>query len=562
MHVTVVCHEVRVKQSLYLAAVMGILWPRSRKGDEMRITGSVVIGLTLVAACAPEGAQNTVPASDIRPFSLVEASISDVQAAIDDGRETCHSLVEESLARIAAYDETTGLHAITVLNPKALIRADEMDADLAAGKRLGPLYCVPVVVKDNFDTADMITSGGSIALKTSIPPDDAFMVRKLRQADAIIIAKTNMAEWAFSPRETISSSFGTTANAYDLGRVPAGSSGGTASAVAASFAVAGLGSDTGNSIRGPSSHLALVGIRSTMGLTSRDGVIPLIADRDIAGPMARSVEDVARMFNVVAGYDPADPITELGKGKRSADYTQFLDANALKGARLGVLREFVEHEDSDPEVLALFEAALDDLRAAGAEIIDPFIVPNMDAHSNADNFCASFRYDMHEYLKTLGDTAPITDVKEALDGDLYGPDAKGGLEELTTFPVDRAPEDWDEPCQRFQTNTERTAYRADVTNAMDEHSVDALLYPTWSNPPAHIDKGREEYKGDNSQNLAPSTGLPAITVPMGYSHGNLPAGLQIVSRAYDEGTLFALAYSYEQTTHHRRPPEGFPALEE
>ena len=176
----------------------------------------------------------------------------------------------------------------------------------------------------------MVTSGGSIALKDSIPPDDAFMVRRLREADAIIIAKTNMAEWAFSPRETISSSFGVTANAYDVTRVPAGSSGGTASAVAASFAVAGLGSDTGNSIRGPSSHLALVGIRSTMGLTSRDGVIPLIADRDIAGPIARSVEDVAILFNVLAGYDPADPYTEAGRGKREDDYTEFLDAGALR----------------------------------------------------------------------------------------------------------------------------------------------------------------------------------------------------------------------------------------
>jgi Asp-tRNA(Asn)/Glu-tRNA(Gln) amidotransferase A subunit family amidase len=268
------------------------------------------------------------------------------------------------------------------------------------------------------------------------------------------------------------------------------------------------------------------------------------------------------MFNILAGYDPADPFTEAGRGKRADDYTDFLDVGALKGARFGVPREFVDHDDADPEITALFDAALDDLRAAGAEVIDPFAVPNMDAHINADNFCASFRYDMAEYLKTLGENAPITDVKQALDGGLYGPDAKSGLEELTVFPADKAPEDWDEPCLTFFNNDERTAYRTDVVGAMDEHSVDALLYPTWSNPPAHLDKGREEYKGDNSQNLAPSTGLPAITVPMGFSYGNLPAGLQMVARPYDEGTLFALAYAYEQATHHRRPPESFPKLEE
>ncbi len=208
------------------------------------------------------------------------------------------------------------MNAITVVNPRALERADSIDAAVAAGDSLGPLFCVPMLVKDNFDTHDMVTTGGSIALRDNVPPDDAFMVRRIREAGAIVVAKTNMAEWAFSPRQTVSSSFDTTANAYALDRVPAGSSGGTASGVAASFGLIGLGSDTGNSIRGPSSHLALVGIRSTLGLTSRDGVIPLSFDRDVAGPMGRTVEDVARVFDVVAGYDPADPYTEHGRGRQ------------------------------------------------------------------------------------------------------------------------------------------------------------------------------------------------------------------------------------------------------
>jgi Asp-tRNA(Asn)/Glu-tRNA(Gln) amidotransferase A subunit family amidase len=239
------------------------------------------IGLTLtLSACGP-GPQ---------PIEVVEATITDLQEAITSGRTTCRLVVQAYLDRIAAYDEPSGLNAITVTNPNALTRADEIDQAVREGTALGPLFCAPVLVKDNFDTHDLPTTGGSIALAGNLPPDDAFMVRKLREADAIVVAKTNMAEWAFSPRQTISSSYGTTANAYALDRVPAGSSGGTASGVAASFGVAGLGSDTGNSIRGPSSHLALFGIRSTIGLTSRDGVIPLSSSADIAGPMTRTVE--------------------------------------------------------------------------------------------------------------------------------------------------------------------------------------------------------------------------------------------------------------------------------
>ena len=223
---------------------------------------------------------------------MVEATISEVQEAVRSGATTCRMVVQAHLDRIQAYDEAT-VNAITVLNPNALSRADEIDAAVRAGEDLGSLFCVPMLVKDNFDTHDMVTTGGSIALMESYPPDDAFMVRRIREEDAIVLAKTNMAEWAFSPRQTVSSSFDTTRNAYALDRVPAGSSGGTASGIAASFGLVGLGSDTGNSIRGPSSHLALVGIRSTLGLTSRDGVIPLSFDRDVAGPMGRTVEAVS-----------------------------------------------------------------------------------------------------------------------------------------------------------------------------------------------------------------------------------------------------------------------------
>ena len=504
--------------------------------------------LLSTAACAP-----TAP----RPIPVVEATIADVHEAILSGRTTCRLVVQAHLDRIEAYEER--LNAITVVNPAALDRADELDAALAAGAEPGPLFCVPMLVKDNFDTHDMVTTGGSIALAASTPPDDAFMVRRIREAGAVVVAKTNMAEWAFSPRQSVSSSFDTTRNAYALDRVPAGSSGGTASGVAAGFGLIGLGSDTGNSIRGPSSRLALVGIRSTIGLTSRDGVIPLSFDRDIAGPMGRTVEDVAKVFNVVAGHDPADPYTEAGRGRREDDYTSFLDGG-LEGARIGVFRALVDTEGADSAVVAVFERALEDMAALGAEVVDPFAF-DLRAQSRRPNmYCRRFRYDMHMYLRSLGDRAPITDVVAVLETGEFGADAERSLRSAGNAPLDVHPAKWDPPCPDYADNEERQGFLADLVAAMDEAAVHALVYPTWLGPPAHIDRANEEYGGDNSQRVAPATGMPAITVPMGYTDGMHPAGLQILARPYDEGLIFRLAYAYEQATRHRRPPEGFGEL--
>ncbi|MCC3860565.1 amidase [Pseudemcibacter aquimaris] len=499
--------------------------------------------------------------SAAQSFQFVEATIGDIHKALQSGHVTCRDIVSGYMDRINYFDEDTKLNAITVINRGALAKADAIDEKIANGEKLGSLYCAPILVKDNFDTHDLPTTGGSIALKDNYPPDDAFMVRKLREADAIVIAKTNMAEWAFSPRKTKSSSYGTTANAYDLTRVPAGSSGGTASATAASFGVAGMGSDTGNSIRGPSSHLALFGIRSTIGLTSRDGIIPLAWDRDIAGPMTRSVEDGAKIFNVVAGYDPADPMTKFGKGKHKADYTKFLDKNGLKGKRIGVLRDLVFTEDADPAVTALFIQAVEDLKAAGAIIVDPFTIDNFAAHRDADNFCSRFRYDMHEYLKSLGPDAPIKDVMMVLETGQHTPDVRGGLESFGAGPLDVHPNDQNPPCMEYPNHEGRNAFKKDVLAAMDKHNVDVIIYPTWTNPPATLMRADQDYKGDNSQLIAPSTGLPAATVPMGYTHGNLPAGLQFLARDYQEDILFTVSYAYEQKTKHRRPPRRFPEID-
>ena len=516
---------------------------------------SIRVRLLVAALALSPLACESQPAS----FDVVEASIAEIRDAIVSGRTTCRAVVQAHLDRIEAYDEAT-VNAITVVNPNALSRADVLDGLLAAGLEPPPLFCAPMLVKDNFDTHDLPTTGGSVALMGSVPPDDAFMVRKIREAGAVIVAKTNMAEWAFSARQTVSSSYDTTSNAYAFDRVPAGSSGGTASGVAASFGVAGLGSDTGNSIRGPSSHLALVGILSTIGLTSRDGVIPLSFDRDIAGPMARSVEDAARIFNVVAGYDPADPYTEAGRGRKEPDYTTALDPNGLQGTRIVVLRQLVNTEDADTAVIRVFEEAVADLARLGATIVDPF---DFDLQKELDRegmFCRRFRYDMYQYLSSLGEDAPIHDVLEVLETGQYADYTEESLRRNENMPLDVHPRDWDPPCPDYAEHEQRQGYLSELQAAMDGAEVDAIIYPSWRNPPAHLDRAREEYLGDNSQLVAPATGMPAITVPMGYTYGTLPAGLQILARPYAELLLFRLAYAYEQGTHHRRPPAGFPAL--
>jgi len=516
----------------------------------LKITAQT-LGLALLAALA------ACSAPQDSPFDFVEASIAEIQSAILQGDSSCHDIVAGYIKRIEAYDQSRGINAITQINPNALATADAIDLAVSRGEALPELFCSPLLVKDNFDTHDMVTTGGSIALIDSFPPDDAFMVRKLREAGAIVLAKTNMAEWAFSPRETVSSSYGRTANAYDVDFVPAGSSGGTASGVAASFGVAGMGSDTGNSIRGPSSHLALFGIRSTIGLTSRDGVIPLVFDRDIAGPMARTVEDGARLFNVVAGYDPADSLTL--PDKREENYLEFLNADGLEGKRLGVFRSLVDHEDADPEIKAIFDQALRDLAAAGAIIVDPLEIRNFQAISDEIPFCGRFRYDVGQYFKTL-ENPPLLDVNQVLETGEIAPETRGSFDFYAQYPLDVVPDEWEVPCPTWPNHPQRNQLLANAIEAMDGAQIDALIFPTWSNPPAHIDRANEEYKGDNNQRLAPDAGLPAVTIPMGFWQDRLPAGLQFVGRPYAEGLLIELAYAYEQRTRHRREPEGFAEL--
>lgn len=483
-------------------------------------------------------------------IDLTELTIAGIHTAYEQGEYTAEQLVESYISRIQQLDQPTRLNAIVLINPDARETARTLDRELRDTGVLRPLHGIPMIVKDNYNTIGLQTAAGSVALKGFTPETDAYQVRKLREAGAIIIAKSNMAEWAFSPRHTESSIAGTTRNPYNLEHVPAGSSGGTGAGIAANFGTIGLGTDTGNSIRGPSSHNALVGFRSTIGLTSREGIVPLYLRNDVGGPMCRTVADATRVLEVIAGYDPADPVTKYSEGNIPENYMQFLQPDGLQGARLGVLRE-LSNDDPHPEVNALFEQAIEDLQHLGAAIVDPVQIPDF-ASLRQNQWCAAFKNDLEDYLATYvkRDTMQTLDDVIAYGG--YSAFVGDGLNYM--LENEGRSEATNIACADPFTDTLRIAFREAIENEMDRLNLDAIVYPSWNHPPSLLDDFMEGYKGDNSQIISPHTGQPAFTVPMGFTTGNLPAGLQFLGRMFDEPTLIKLTYAYEQGTSHRKPP--------
>jgi len=485
-------------------------------------------------------------------FVIEEATIAEIHKAFRKGQLTSRQLVDFYLERIENYDQSSGLNSIVVVNPDAQKRADYLDKTYSQTKKLRPLHGIPIIVKDNYETKDMQTTAGSLAFKGFIPPADAYQVKKLREAGAIILAKSNMAEWAFSPLRTESSIAGITRNPYDLERVPAGSSGGTAAAVAANFGTVGLGTDTGNSIRGPSSHCCLVGIRSTMGLTSRDGIIPLYFRNDIGGPMARTIEDAVKILELIAGFDPSDPITERSEDLDPFFYTSFLKKDGLKGARIGVLRYYTDKPTADPQIKDLFEKAIEDMRSCGADIVNPFIIPDFEELTK-NIWCDMFRHDLNHYLDSLGGYAPYKNLSEIVNTGHYSDYIEKRLKRALEVPPEKEVQCLDVYCE-----PKNIEFRGCILKAMEEHQLDAIVYPTWNNPPRKIEDN-ESPAGDNSQLIPPHTGFPAITVPMGFTSEGLPTGLQIVGKLFEEPVIIQIAYAYEQATQHRKPPPRFSA---
>jgi Asp-tRNA(Asn)/Glu-tRNA(Gln) amidotransferase A subunit family amidase len=512
----------------------------------------LVVALSVLVPSAREQA----PPSTL----LNEITISALHVALRNRTLTCRAIVQEYVRRIEAFDKRgPAVNSIVQVNDAAMRIADDLDQRAGRSGLVGPMHCVPVIVKDNYETIDLPTTAGSLSLAGMMTGKDAFVVKRLREAGAVILAKANMHEFAFSQYETVSSILpGYTRNPYDLSRVTAGSSGGTAAAVAANLGAVGLGTDTGASIRGPAAHQALVGLRPTMGLTSRAGVVPVFLDSDVTGPLTRTVADTAAVLSVIAGYDPADAATEGSRGRVPATYTTSLVVDGLKSARIGVLRQAFESTTNDTEVMRLFQTALADLRRAGAELLDPAVIDRLDELRRPQGGmarCNAFKHDLNQYLAGLGDKAPKRSLEEIVKSRQFHPTIQARLE--TSQSANDVPGETDGCRDRLRS---RAAVREAVVKMLDENRLDAVVYPTWSNPPRLIGDLNTPH-GDNNQLFAPSTGFPAITVPMGYTRGNtLPAGLQFFGRAWSEPTLLKLAYAYEQATHHRRAPSSTPPL--
>ncbi len=478
---------------------------------------------------------------------LDELTVSDIHDAFRNGDYTAEQLISAYLDRIENIDSV--INSLTYINPSALEEARKMDEEFESTGELRPLHGIPLIVKDNINTAGLPTTAGALALKDFIPDQDAFIIRNLKEAGAIILAKSNMAEWAFSPMHSESSTAGTTRNPYNPKHVPAGSSGGTAASVAANLGVLGLGTDTGNSIRGPSSHTSLVGFRMTLGLVSRSAIIPLYLRNDVVGPMCRTVEDATRVLEVIVGQDTEDPLTQFSKGKVPANYQQFLQADGLAGARIGVLRTLSDN-DPHPEIASLFEQAISDLELQGAEIIDPLEIPQFDS-LRQNQWCAEFKKDVENYLAKYVANDTISTIDDII--------RIGTKSEFSRGRLIRQRDNTDRygdpnPCLDAYSDLLRIAFRSTIENTMDSLRLDAIIYPSWNHPPALVNQFQEGYRGDNSQVIAPHTGQPAFTVPMGFTSEGLPAGLQFLGRTWDEGTLIKLCYSYEQATQHRRSP--------
>lgn len=493
--------------------------------------------------------------------SLPFASIDDIKSILEKG-ESCTSITQVFRDRINMLDDTSGLNAITVVNPNALEIAKEIDLEYGSNSDERPaLLCVPFVVKDNIDTVSMPTTGGSSYLADTKVKEDAFIFGRLVDAGALPIAKTNMAEWAFSPRQTVSATYGRTANAYNLNASPAGSSGGTASAIAAGFAVIGIGTDTGNSVRGPSSHLGLTGLRPTLGLVSRNGIIPLSFDRDIAGPITRTARDAAHVMAVIAGRDSSDPYTD---SPPTLDYIGKLSKADLQGKKIGVLTDLVSPARTDPEIFSAFQEAMNSLEEAGASI-GMVSITNFEMLANDESmYCPRFGYDLRRYLKfRTGEDAMRDLLRYLLENEIYGADTlvPEGLKYFASFPDDLDPNVWGEPCYDLEQNPARQAFRVAVIAALEAGAYDALAYPSWAMLPATIDRAHEDYAGDNNQIVSPPTGLPAITTPMGFSASGLPMGLQLLGRPFSDADLLALAHAFETETAHWRAPESFSALD-
>jgi amidase len=533
--------------------------------------------LSLCVALSLAGVTSLASAATL---NIETATITDINAAYATGKLSSTKVVDAYLKRISAFDKKgPGINAVITLNPKAMSEAKALDAERKAGKVRGPLHGIPIVLKDNFDTFDLPTTAGSQLLEGSIPPDDAYVVKKLRDAGAIILAKVNLSEFAGSggsvsgaPEEIAkhgrvpngsSSAGGQTHNPHDLLRGPAGSSGGTGAAIAAVYAQFGLGTDTGGSIRGPSSANGIVGLKPTHGLLSRDGIVPLGLSFDTGGPMARSVSDIAISLGAMTGIDPADDATLKSFGKYDVDYTKYLKTGALKGARIGVARDFLGKDAGTDKVI---ESAIATLKSLGAEVIDPIKYPDylLQYRQGIYNLVVSaeFKADIAKYLATTKPGYPksldeivalVSDPKTAY----RAPEKAVGLKYTASIALDL-----DDPVYLAAKNEVLAASKASVLALFTKHHLDAIVYPTSPRPATLIkpDGPPPGGGGDSPTNIANQTGFPDLIVPAGMTAEGLPVTISFFGKAFSEGKLIAYAYDFEQATKAIKLPKHTPAL--
>jgi amidase len=508
----------------------------------MKFTLLLIIGgMLMLMANAP--VQNSA-----KPFHLEEATISDVQAAYKSGTLTSVKLVQAYLERIRAYDQAgPKLNVVIFLNPRALEEAAALDEHFRkTGNFVGPLHGIPVLLKDNINTNDMPTTGGSLSLAGYTPATDAAITQKLRSAGAIILAKVNLHEFAIWG-ETISSIQGQTLNPYDLTRTPGGSSGGTGAGLAANFAIAGIGTDTVNSIRSPASANDIVGIRPTLGLVSRAGIIPYSFTQDAAGPLARTVTDAAKMLNVLVGYDPNDPATAWSVGNTEQDYTKFLKANGLQGKRIGILRSFFGTAPINNEVNRIANQAIEDLKRSGATLVE-LNTPDLDSGkltSDVSVHLYEFKPAINAYLAAAN--APVKSLQEIIASGKFHPNIKDSITKAQALDLDDAYR------QRLQ---KRSELQQRVMQIMADERLDAIMFPHQQRLVVPIG----EKQADRNGALGAVTGFPSIVVPGGFSSPTptaaigVPAGIEFLGRPWSEKLLLEISYSYEQATKHRRPP--------
>ena len=524
------------------------------------LTGCVLV---FAAACSTTSRPSDIPSPSSSQLELEEATIADLRAGLERGTYTSVALTEAYLSRIAKLDrEGPALHAFIAVNPDARATAAERDAERRAGRVRGPLHGIPVVIKDNIETGDgMATTAGSLALANYKATQDAFLVQRLRAAGAVIIGKTNLSEWA-NFRSTRSSSGwsavgGQVRNPYALDRSPCGSSSGTGVAIAANLAAVGVGTETDGSIVCPASANALVGLKPTLGLVSRSGIIPIAHSQDIAGPMARTVADAATLLTVLAGEDPADETTARSAQHRQTDYTRFLDSAGLRGARIGVLREEVTGYHADVD--RLYDAAIAAMRAAGAVIVDSLAVRAAPAWAAEFTILLyEFKSDLNTFFAARAGRLPVSSLEQLIEFNERERARSMPFFGQELFRSSQQKGALSDTAYQNALKTARLAATA-LDSIMKHHRLDAVVAPTGS-PPWLIDLVTGDHFIGGSSSIAAVAGYPTITVPMGFVFG-LPVGISFFASAWSEPTLLKLAFAYEQRTRHRVAPRFLPTAD-